>query len=643
MHNDFLASGQFSIGCNYWASHAGTAMWRNWQPDVMLADLQQMQAAGLQLIRVFPLWPDFQPLHALRVGGGEVYEYRFGEQPLPDTTAGQAGVAAIMLERFHELADMAAAQGLQIIVGLVTGWMSGRLFAPPAFSNLNVLTHPAAVMWQARFVSCFVNAFKHHPAISAWDLGNECNAMGSASREQAWLWTRAITGAIRQADPSRPIVSGMHSLEVDLRTAWSIRDQAELTDILTTHPYPFWVRHVDADPVDTIRPILHASAESCLYADIGGKPCFAEEIGTMGPGVASDEHATAFLQASVANLWAHDCRAALWWCAYDQDHLEDAPYDWVAVERKLGLFRNDRSPKPVLQGLSALRTNAVAQAPVLPPRLKEAVCVLTEGQDQWAVALNSFILAKQAGFDLQFRAADQPLPQAPLYLLPCVSGIRPIHRRRWLELLERVREGATLYISFDNAATDDLNQVAGIEVQSRQRVQGAQPYTLKTAGNMYQLETNAAFQLNFITNNAEVMAENQFGQPIMTRCGYGKGTVFFLAAPLELDQALTPGAYTSGKNRAAWRVYQAVSAAARAQRIVGKTSPMIGCTEHPISPTERMVVLVNLQASAIREHIQLQAGWSLREAGHESTTSSHQDIEIDMVAFGTVVLNVQQL
>lgn len=31
--------GTFSIGCNYWASHAGTAMWRDWRPDVVRRDL----------------------------------------------------------------------------------------------------------------------------------------------------------------------------------------------------------------------------------------------------------------------------------------------------------------------------------------------------------------------------------------------------------------------------------------------------------------------------------------------------------------------------------------------------------------------------------------------------------------------------
>src|SRR5512137_1083359 len=128
-----LASpGSFVVGCNYWASHAGTRMWSDWQPAVVDADLQQLAGAGLQVLRVFPLWPDFQPLTLLRGGAGAPVEYRFGEEPLPDDECGRAGVSQAALERFAAFADLAQARGLQLVVGLVTGWMSGRLFVPPA-------------------------------------------------------------------------------------------------------------------------------------------------------------------------------------------------------------------------------------------------------------------------------------------------------------------------------------------------------------------------------------------------------------------------------------------------------------------------------------------------------------------------------
>ena len=58
-------------------------MWRDWQPDVVAADLKQLAAAGLQVLRVFPLWPDFQPITQLYGGGGNPQEIRHGDKPLP--------------------------------------------------------------------------------------------------------------------------------------------------------------------------------------------------------------------------------------------------------------------------------------------------------------------------------------------------------------------------------------------------------------------------------------------------------------------------------------------------------------------------------------------------------------------------------
>ena len=63
-------SGAFSLGCNYWASHAGTAMWQDWRPEVIGADFAKLEAHGLETLRVFPLWPDFQPITQMWGGAG---------------------------------------------------------------------------------------------------------------------------------------------------------------------------------------------------------------------------------------------------------------------------------------------------------------------------------------------------------------------------------------------------------------------------------------------------------------------------------------------------------------------------------------------------------------------------------------------
>src|SRR6266508_465486 len=123
----------------------------------------------------------------LLAGSRAPREYRLGVQPRPDTGAGQAGGSEEALERFQVFADLAEKVGLKLIVGLLTGWMSGRLYVPPALEGVNVLTDPVAMMWETRFVRVFVKRFKDHPALAAWDLGNECNVMAPVT-DPAAAW-----------------------------------------------------------------------------------------------------------------------------------------------------------------------------------------------------------------------------------------------------------------------------------------------------------------------------------------------------------------------------------------------------------------------------------------------------------------------
>ncbi|MBL8993636.1 MAG: hypothetical protein JNM63_09865 [Spirochaetia bacterium] len=429
-------SGKFFVGANYWASHAGTAMWKNWKPEVVETDLKRLSEAGIEVLRVFPLWPDFQPITQMYGGGGRLVEIRLGENPLPQEGPGASGVDPVMLERFTFFADAAAKYKIRLIVGLVTGWMSGRLFMPAALEGKNPITDPLAIQWEVRFVRTFVRHFKNHAAIAAWDLGNECNCMGEATREEAWLWTASIANAIRVEDASRTVVSGMHSLPVSPSGAWSIRDQGELTDILCTHPYPHFTAHVNLDPVGSVRTSLHAAAETRLYTDIGRKPGFIEEAGTLGPGYGDATRAGAHLRTMLVSGWMEDLRGLLWWCAFDQTHLEHAPYDWNAVERELGLLTVDGSVKAFAKEMKAFQKfRQSLPFEKLPKRKDDALVILGPDQDQWGAAFGSFILAAQAGVSVRFAWGEDDFPDSALYVLPSTRGARGIPRRSCMNIL----------------------------------------------------------------------------------------------------------------------------------------------------------------------------------------------------------------
>ncbi|HEY3549175.1 MAG TPA: cellulase family glycosylhydrolase [Propionicimonas sp.] len=608
----FLGPGTLMTGCNYWASHAGTAMWQDWRPEVVAADLRQLAAeAGLRVIRVFPLWSDFQPIRAVRGAMGQPVEMRLGEEPLPATPLGVAGISQEMADRFEALLDLADDRGLRVIVSLLTGWMSGRLFAPTGLDGRNLVTDPVALTWEIRFVKAFVRHFAGHPAIAAWELGNECNCLAPADRDEAFTWTATIADAVRSVDPSRPVASGMHSLAVAAdKASWTIQDQAESCDLLTTHPYPLFTPYCALDPIDEIRNGLHATAESRLYGDVGGRPCFVEEAGTLGPSVSSEQVAADYAWMSLVSAAAHNCRGYLWWCAYDQDHLTQAPYDSTDLERELGLFRSDRSAKPIVASFRRF-ADLLGAVPDLPAPVTDAVCVLGDGPaDQWGIALASFVLAKQAGFDLRFRRRGQDLPASGLYLLPSISGHGALRRGEMDDLLRRVEDGAVLYVSADDLVVTGLAARTGMEVVHRSSRSGPARFTTAFTADA-ELTCDAATRYELAVTGAEVLGRELDGNPCLSVVPYGAGRVYMSSLPLEASCVARPGAFHEEAAPPFWRIYAAIAANAIHGRALRKVDPRLGVTEHHLARDERLAVLINYSPRGGAFTLGATGGWSL--------------------------------
>ncbi|MGQ7885471.1 glycoside hydrolase 5 family protein [Paenibacillus sp. WC2504] len=644
MNNLLNLPSTFFVGCNYWASHAGTAMWSNWQPEQIDLDLKRLSEAGIEVIRVFPLWPDFQPIENMYSSEGEHFGYRFGEERLPTTEAGKAGMSVEMMARFQAFTEIAATYNIKLIVGLITGWMSGRLFVPPALRGKTILTDPDAIRWQVRFVQYFVKQMKHNDAIIAWDLGNECNVMGKvASQQEAYVWTASIANAIKAKDTTRPLISGMHSLFPTGN--WTMQDQGELTDILTTHPYPFWTKYMDFDPLTSIRPTIHATMESLLYAQIGEKPCFAEEMGTMGPMVCSEEVAGAFARTSMLTQWSHGLPGLLWWCANDQTKLNHAPYDWVACEGELGLMTEEGRVKPALQEMGRLK-KVIQELPFgeLPARTVEAVCILNSTQDHWATAIGAFLLGKQSGFDLEFRFEDQPLPDANFYMLPCVTGVYGVAKQRWEQLLEKVREGATLYLSSNDGYMLNFAEITGLTVQNRSRRASDAIAFLQTESGEIPLTLPSAFKLDFRNDRAEVLAAEADGNPVLTKASYGKGTVYFCALPVELAMSQQAGVSYKPEQFPYWKMYEFISEEARSARVVQVKDPQIGLTEHIVDAHSQIAVVINYSPEGREVPLILQEGWQVEASLYGNGPSVREgEALVNVEANDAVILTLRKI
>lgn len=525
----------FMIGCNFWDSKSGTDMWLNFDEDSLAADLDALAENGVRYIRCFPNWRDFQPVTALREWRGNFKEYRLTGDRFPEN---EYYIEPVMIERFRRFATMADERGIKLIVSILTGWMSGRLFCPPALDSKNLICDPEALMFEEKFVRGFVLYTRDLPNIAVWDLGNECNCLGQASTPaQSYLWTVTIRNAILASDSTRRISSGMHSLGFEENQPWSIHDQGLLTDMLTPHPYPSPTVGGDVDPADRPRTTMIPTAQCEYYAGLSGRDVMIQEQGTFSDMLINREGAAAFLRANVCSSYANGYKGYLWWCSHEHLHLKNPPYSWSMIERELGMLDLDRKPKPVGVEMKRL-AGLLDKLPDLPKRQNDSVIVLSRGQDQWQTAVPSFILAKRAGLTPVISSCYHDIPEAPLYFLPSVTGWASLYKEAYDTLLERAANGATLMITVNSGLLCEFERVTGL--RSDGMLQGGHD-KFTFGGSEFGFDYGKKFLLKSI--GAEVLATDSTGNVVFSRNRFGKGEIVILAFPLENMLWRRQGAY----------------------------------------------------------------------------------------------------
>ena len=579
---------EYIVGCNYWASNAGTEMWQNWDEKAIREDMEILSKHKIEYLRVFPMWRDFQPIVPVRSTGSttKVWEYRLtGDRKATNPYF----LDPVMIERFSKFCDICEEYGMKLVVGIVTGWMSGRMFFPPALYMANVFSDITALMFQQKFVAGIVENFKHRKCIYAYDLGNECNAMSELEDPRAPLnWSLMISNAIRAHDNTRPVISGMHGLKVHHNAGyWTIQDQGEACDMLTTHPYPYFCEHADLTKMSSFRTGVHATFQTRLYADLSGKPCLVEELGNLGPMMCNDEIAADFMRLQLLSNWAHKSPGVMWWCANEQTNLTTHPYTANMCEIELGMIYADRTPKPVLKETKKIAEVIEGFDFKLPEPKKDAVCILTYRQDHLGASYMTYALAKQAGLNIEFSFANMEIPKSDIYMVPSIVAHQVMDRENYLELMRRVHdEGATLYISNDTGFLAEFKKYFGLEVTDGDKY--TKRGTFEFEGETLDYTSTKNVYLKNLT--ADVLAKNNDGDIVIAENKYGKGRVIYVSVPLE---TMILGDRNAFDNKNYYKVYKSLFADKINSHEVATDNKNIGITLHPINENELYCVAIN--------------------------------------------------
>ena len=546
MNKDFAK--EFLLGVNYWPRHHGIKMWQEFDLGEIDKEFAQIKAMGMNTVRIFPLWNDFQPIE-------EIFSYKANFEGLgmrgnldisPDDNPEMMHEG--MLKKFEAVVGVAEKYKLKLIVALMTTWMSGTLFDLSWRNGRNFFSDPFMIKWAMLYARAFGRRFKNNDTILFWEFGNEQNCvMECRDADTAWVWMQAIANELRLQDPNTPISSGMHGLTEHSgrapASAWGIKDSGGILDVMTTHPYPSFTPGCHLDRLTSIRANIHASVEGRYYSGLSGKPVLCEETGSLGESILSQSSCADFAKLRLYSLLANGNMGCIWWCYSDFTCGGQLPYRSVHMENNgLGLTSVEGKVKPAGAEFGKFRKVLDELGGGLPPTECRTAIIVQDFDVQWEFFFNAYVLCKQAGIEAEFVYANADLEDYQLLICPSLSNCRNYDVRNWLRIVKEVKEyGKTLYVSWDGGSFTKQEELFGIE-GGFDKVPFSHENLKLTAnaeapGILADVAVNTGESQEWfpvIANcHGKILLEDNKANPVLIEHQYGKGKAVFCALGVE--------------------------------------------------------------------------------------------------------------
>jgi endo-1,4-beta-mannosidase len=353
---------RFRLGVNYWPAATALRWWESSDVGAVAADLERIATAGFDSVRFFLTWEAFQP--------------------------SPQDVRTEMLDRLVATADAAATAGLALMPTLFTGHMSGVNFIPPWALNeqsgeqrfrviaggtvdehlpRNWYGDEVVTAAQVRLAGACATALNGHPALWAWDLGNEnSNCTIPPNKELARAWLGRVSDAIRAADADVAVTTGLHMEDLESDRHLGPVDAAAVCDFLTMHGYPIYAPWAMGPTDEHLLGFLTKVTRwlggevDVLFSEFG-LPTVPVGDAADPPGASTmlvdEDVAAQYTDRALQNLRAAGATGAMLWCAndYAPEVWRVPPLDEAIHERHFGLWRSDGAAKPAVAVVAAHR------------------------------------------------------------------------------------------------------------------------------------------------------------------------------------------------------------------------------------------------------------------------------------------------
>lgn len=541
-NNIILSNGKFKflLGVNYWPRKLNIRMWRDWDENAIREDLKLMKELGIRAIRFFIKNEDFA-----------------------DENTNVRDDAIAKLRKFL---DMLHENGIIGFPTLIVGHMSGKNWVIP-WTSFDDLYKSNSIEKTMRFIEHIVKTFKDHPAIGGWILSNELSLVKKASnRDEALALLRAYSKTVKSIDNKHIISSG----DVPDSYMQETPNVRELVDYIGPHLYLY--------DSDLARHGYMYSALLELFSNDNDIPIILEEFG-FSTHQFSEESQARFINEILYTALAKGASGAFIWCFSDFMHESDPPYEWRPLELGFGIIRKDGSLKPSADivkrfskdlerledmGINERYERYIDTSIIVPYYLfKDYEFIWYKNAlGFWGVVqpiIASYIISKAAGLqtsmiyelDIERKARDKKMLIMPSTITALAST--------WRKLLGYVEDGGNLYVSMvrgvgmlkalHESPTHLWGELFGVE----------NTLEVGSVGQKYVNQINIVFAKDFgvmrkgdtISLNimepiytykaraidADVIAEDSEGRPVIFRVRRGKGNVYLNLLPIEIALA----------------------------------------------------------------------------------------------------------
>jgi len=330
-------------------------MWSHFDAAEIDEDFARIAGLGLDSVRFFLTWETFQPA--------------------ADT------ISSEMLDRFIVVLDLAHARGLRAMPTLFCGHMSGVNWLPAwtldsRFESRRFRTLTAAGPSPYGIGDFYTGALldaqralaraageraRNHPALLAWDLGNEfSNLREPQTPDDAVHWSAALTHDLF-ASSNIGATGGLHGEDLGFDRNIRPSSIAAPWDFATMHGYSVYSDFARTRRDPEVVPFLYAltaafSDKRVLFSEFGNPTCPAGRPHEAG-GLAclSEQEMTVYAHQVLDRLQHRGALGAFWWCwaDYAAELAQTPPFDRAPHELTFGIVRNDGSEKPVAATLAA--------------------------------------------------------------------------------------------------------------------------------------------------------------------------------------------------------------------------------------------------------------------------------------------------